>query len=232
RTITSVYDDANRLTSMTENGRTTSYQYDLNGNITIKTLPNGDTESNSYDVLNRTTIQYITSSSSQTICRYAYTYDLAGNVLSIQETYPTTTSVSNRTVTNTYDGAYRLLTESNVYSGYNLAAPQPADYSTAYTYDTNNNRLTKTVSGGGAPTALTYTYNNLNQITQYGDGARQVSLTYDSNGNRIGRAITGSPDDGSDTYTYTYDRENRLVKLENTPTGATTPARTYSYAYL
>ncbi|PTY01176.1 hypothetical protein DB346_13845 [Verrucomicrobia bacterium LW23] len=49
-------------------------------------------------------------------------------------------------------------------------------YPTAYTYDNNNNRLTKVVTGGPTPSGTTYTYNNLNQLTQYTDGSRLVQV--------------------------------------------------------
>jgi len=47
------YDALNRLNSVIESGRSTTYQYDLNGNQTVKRLPNGEVVISAYDPLNR-----------------------------------------------------------------------------------------------------------------------------------------------------------------------------------
>ncbi len=108
RTITSLYDALNRLSSMQDQtateitasnpGRSTTYGYDLNGNIVTKVLPNGDTESalavadgqtsEGFDPLNRQTYLNGTTHSGSLLYNYQYGYDLAGNVLTVAESYP------------------------------------------------------------------------------------------------------------------------------------------------
>jgi YD repeat-containing protein len=53
RTLVSTYDALNRLATLSEGGRSTSYAYDLYGNVLTKTLPNGETVANPYNGLNR-----------------------------------------------------------------------------------------------------------------------------------------------------------------------------------
>ena len=65
------------------------------------------------------------------------------------------------------------------------------------------------VTGGTEAGTTNYSYNEVNQLTNYSDDTRSVVLGYDANGNRASRTVTGGGDAGTDTYSY--DRENRLV---------------------
>src|SRR6202453_2779949 len=128
----------NRLSTLTEqtpaeiaasaSGRTTTYGYDLNGNIAQKTLPNGDVESVAFDALNRDVAQAAANQSGASLYSFAYAYDLGGNLLQDTETYPS--GLNNRTVTNTYDAINRLSQEAVTGAAPNLT--------TAYTYDSAN----------------------------------------------------------------------------------------------
>jgi RHS repeat-associated protein len=216
RTIASTYDALNRLGTMTESGRATGYGYDLNGNIAQKTLPNGDREVDVFDALNRCSSETDTAGNGSSLYIYNYGYDLVGNVVTVGESYPS--GLNNRTVTNTYDNINRLLVE---------AVASSTNVTTTYAYDNGNNRTSKSVAAGGSPAVLTnYTYNNLNQLTGYGDGTRSVTLTYDADGNRSGRTVSGGSDNGTDSYGY--DFENRLIQLVKGTTGS---AGTYNYTY-
>ena len=214
RTLVNTYDNLNRLYQLSDGSgaRVTTYAYDLNGNITGKTLPNGNIISESFDALNRAyTLGAVVTAGSASFYNYHYGYDLVGNVASITETY--TSGLSNRTTTNTYDANNRLTVEA--VTG---AAPNST---TTYTYDNANNRTSKTVTGTGAVTAG-YGYNSLNQLTSYTVGTTTTLCAYNANGNRTGRTI------GANTDAYSYDFENRLVKLVKTTPGST---GTYQYTY-
>ena len=64
-----------------------------------------------------------------------------------------------------------------------------------------------------------YTYNNGNQLLNYGNVGQGFSLAYDANGNMVSKT------DSSGTTSYVYDSENRLVQL-------TTPnAQVVTYKY-
>jgi RHS repeat-associated protein len=219
RTITSTYDALNRLATMTENSRVTSYGYDLNGNIAKKTLPNGDVETQTFDALNRASTQSAAAGAANgggSLYSFTYGYDLASNVATVGETYPS--GLNNRTVTNTYDNINRLQIEAVAMVG------GVGSVTTTYGYDPANNRTSKTISGYGLTTNTTnYSYNNLNQLLSWTLGSTTDSYTYDSNGNRATRII------GSATDTYSYDFENRLVNLVKNTTGG--GAGTYNYTY-
>ena len=106
--------------------RTTSYAYDLSGNIVQKTLANGTAEVRSHDGRNRVSTLDNETSVGANLASYGYQYDRAGNVMEVAETYPSG-GLSNRTITNSYDGVYRLIQEqiattggSTVTTAYNL----------------------------------------------------------------------------------------------------------------
>ena len=85
RTMISTYDALNRLSTLTESGRTTDYKYDLNGNVALKNLPNGDTIETTHDAMNRV-IEIVGPAYD-----YAYSHDLVGNVTKVVGLCPETT---------------------------------------------------------------------------------------------------------------------------------------------
>ena len=62
------------------------------------TAPNGDTEAYTFDALNRTTVEASQTGGAVSLFNYQYIYDLASNVTSVVETYPS--GLNNRTVTS------------------------------------------------------------------------------------------------------------------------------------
>ncbi len=218
RTLVSTYDPLNRLSTVTESGRTTSYAYDLDGNIAQKVLPNGDKETATFDALNRTKTQTAVSGANESLYQYTYGHDLAGNVSSVGETYPS--GLNNRTVTNNYDGANRLVSEA--VSGSNATT-------TSYSYDAANNRTSKIVTGGSAAGTTSYNYNALNQLTSYSSAGRSVALTYDAAGNRTRRVVSGTAASDAGTDSYSYDFENRLISVTKTAGSSGTYAYSYDY---
>ncbi len=217
--LTSTYDVLNRLATLTENSRVTTYGYDLNGNRVFQSLPNGEEIDTIFDALNRQTAIVTTKNGGGTLLELAQAYDLVGNVARITESYPGST-LSGRTVVNTYDHVNRLTGETTVEGAKTTA--------TTYAFDKANNRTAKavaTTSGSGTTVVDTaYVYNNLNQLQTATEGAAATAFSYDLNGNRATRTKAGQVD------TYTYDYENRLVSLaKNTPGGAGTYAYVYDY---
>jgi RHS repeat-associated protein len=228
RTIVSTYDKLNRLLTLTENGTlATSYGYDLGGNVTRKTLPNGSATLSTFDALNRKLSETARTSGGGVISAFDYSvsqgsfpsgYDKVGNVIKIVETYGHA-SVNDRTVTNLYDKAYRLSTETIVETG-------GPTVSTAYLYDKNNNRTQKAVTGGSNPGTWVSLYGttadgiNSNQLKSVTNGSTVTGFLYDLNGNRSSKTI------GAVTVqTYDFDFENRLVTLGDIAKG------TFDYSY-
>ena len=228
RFLDSEYDVLNRLTTCTEKNNSnasasniTTYHYALNGNITRKTLPNGNYTDCSYDALNRKLSKDTLNSSGGTIVRFDYSqaiapypssYDNLGNILHIAETYGGT-GVDNRTVSNTYDRVYRLDSET-------LATASETTL-TDYSYSKANNRTAKTVSVNGSQTsAQIYAYGdgtdgfNSNQLKSVTEGSTTTSFTYTDNGNRATKSINGTL-----SQSYFYDYHNRLVTVNDSTLG-------------
>ncbi|MEM6600944.1 MAG: hypothetical protein AAF649_06120, partial [Verrucomicrobiota bacterium] len=225
-TLVSGYDALNRLDLLRQEftaggSRETRYEYDLNGNITKRTLPNSDETLKTYDALNRMIAVTTNTAGATQLSGYTHTYDLVGNVVTVVEDYATG-GLSDRTVTNTYDDINRLLSEA-------IATTGAGTVTTSYTYDDAHNRTQKSVDDGSTVTTTSYTFNALNQMLTANDTAVTRSYTYDSNGNRASRSETRSPDPVK-VDTYTYDMENRLVGLvKASPGGEGTYAYTYDY---
>ncbi len=96
--------------------------------------------------------------------------------------------------------------------------PSPAQITsvTTYEYDDAHNRVERVRDGVTA----SYSYNNLNQMSQFSEGGRTVAYGYDLNGNRKTRT------EGAVADSYDYDYENRLVGVSR---GGVNYAYTYDY---
>jgi RHS repeat-associated protein len=94
-----------------------------------------------------------------------------------------------------YDGQRRLQTDTLKTSAGATVA------SIAYTYDQDNNPLTKVTTGLAGPASNTYTYDQADRLTSWNDGTTTVTYGYDAASNRtsIGAA------------TFTYDARDQLV---------------------
>src|SRR5262249_36607321 len=140
------YDLADRLTSETDNGTTTSYGYDAANELT-----SAGTYAYSYDLAgNRTMTGYTTGPGNQQTNdgTYAETYDAAGNLTKRSK------GAGAETWTYGYDNKNRLVwVEERATDGGTLL--MRADYA----YDTDGNRVSKAVDPDGAgaqPTTTTH----------------------------------------------------------------------------
>jgi YD repeat-containing protein len=234
RTLVSTYDKLNRLLTLAESGAgvspaaITTYGYDLNGNITRKTLPNGTETRCTFDASNRKLGETSQQSGgavissfdySQSVTPYPSGYDNVGNLLKAVEQYGHA-SVNDRTVANTYDRTYRLDLETIAETGGSTTV-------TDYAYDDANNRIGKIVTvDGGTPTSWTFLHGTLadgynsNQLKSASDGTTTTTFLYDSNGNRSEKQVGGVT-----TQTYTWDHDNRLTQVVDSTLG------TYTYSY-
>lgn len=179
---------------------TTTYLYDLVGNIASVTEPNGVVTTYSYNSLNRLTDEVVKNAVGTTLASYSYTLDNAGNRTGVTETQllPNGT-VNTRTVAYQYDNLYRLLSET--ISG----DSQGGNGTVSYTYDLTGNRMSRTSSVAGVSTS-TSTYNANDELTSETDAGAITNYSYDANGN------TTETSNGTTTTTFTYDSQNRLVK--------------------
>lgn len=225
--IVSTYDPLNRLATLTEGSRVTTYAYNLNGSIVEKVLPNDVTVECTFDLLGRKKSSSNTAGgAAQPFAQYLYQHDKQGNLVEIVEAYPNG-NLTARTVTNTYDEVYRLDAETIAVSGGSTTV-------TDYNYDDAHNRSQKSVTvDAGTPVTTSYTYGdgttastaNSNQLVSFTEGSNTVLFIYDANGNRATRT------ESSQTDTYSYDYENRLLDLDYQTGSADTGLYEYGYDY-
>lgn len=159
------YDSLNRLTNVVYDvtNSLVAYTYDALGRRISEDFGNGIVGTLGYDLANNpTNLNFVATNTATTLGQLAFTYDNAGNRLSMQ----TTGGLYPGLHTYTYDHAYQL-TQVQYPAGY----PFPG---TVYNYDRTANRTN--VNNGAS---VVYTPNTLNQYTTVGGQA----YSYSANGN-------------------------------------------------
>jgi RHS repeat-associated protein len=201
------YDAANRLASVTQTLSTapggtisTTYAYDLHGNLTAVTDPNGNATAYVYDDFGR-----MISQTSPVTGTTQYAYDPAGNLTS-------STDANGATTTRTYDAANRITSS--------VATVSSVSETVAWTYDSGavefgRGRISTLTDPSGSA-SYSYERRGLLNAEQKSVGAAvyQSTFRYDADGNRsifvypTGRSISYSYDlaarpviAGSDTTT-------------------------------
>ena len=182
------YDQNNRLTKATLDGKIFLYQYDQNGNL-LQKQGGGITTQIAYNKANLPV-----SYQNGTLQSYAYTYALDGNRLTDSETV------------SQVQKSYQYTNRGE------LSAETVNGTTTAYTYDSRSNRLTKT----GNDTA-SYLYDLANRLTKETHDTWYEDSSYDDNGNLINvhyqsvPAVEGLPDMIS--RQFQYNEANQLVSV-------------------
>jgi YD repeat-containing protein len=201
-TVNHVYcfDNANRLTSLTQGGTgTAGLSYDSANRRSCLTLPNGVITSYGYDNDSRvTSITYgnggSCTSPPSNLGNLTYSYDADGRRLSMGGSLAAVTLPSN--VSGGTKTTYNADNEQTKFSG------------TSFTFDANGN-----LTGDGT---YTYIYGNRNQLNQIKQGGTVVAtIAYDGLGRRRAKVT-------STATQYLYDWLNPVQELN----GATPPAVT------
>lgn len=205
--LRSEYDRLGRLVKVTEGTKVTQYQYDVTGNRTKLTLPNGLVTDYAYDAQNRNT-QSVEKKNGAAVLTYNYRFDRAGIRRWAEQLDVSPITLGNRTITYGYDAQYRLTSES--WTG----------ASRTYTYDLAGNRLTQVEVNGGTTVSTTLTYDVLNRLTGSTAAGTTISYGYDKNGNRTSRTVNGQAE------TYLWDTRDRLVSVTS---NGTTETNVYDY---
>jgi YD repeat-containing protein len=217
RTVTKVYDKADRLAQVKDGAAVTSYAYYANGSLQTQTLPNGVTANYAYHADNRLHTLQNKAGGGVTLEAYQYAYDGAGNLAAKQDIKGTTTYA--------YTSRNQLATVS-----------EPSGKQTAYTYDASGNRQSEMVTEGGAAVVTQYTVNSQNRLTKTEQTTAAAIVVeqyhYDDAGNLLGRqpetyATAGAPvgaagvslagyEDGAPVpAVYVYNARNQMTEATN-----------------
>ena len=206
------YDSLGRIISQTgknisggSDKTSSTYTYDISNNLTKLVNSAGTISlsmSYSYDSVNRPTKSYYTSNTQET-----YTYDSLGRL----------SSSSLKLTSSTLSKSYVFHNSAN-YSGKTtnqIKTENLGDRGYQYTYDRVGNITAikeKTTAAGNFNDKVSYTYDNLNQLTRENniDLNKTLEYSYDGNGNITSvkeyayttGTISQSP---TKTITYTYD---------------------------
>jgi RHS repeat-associated protein len=179
------WDDANRLTSVTDNraGGVTTSAYTATGRPSTLLQPSGVGATYSYDTRDRVTSLAWARGANPTFGSWSYGFNDRGQRTSV-------TDVTGRHVAYGYDAVSRLTSETIT----NDPQGAPGNGELSYTLDPAGNRLTRS-STLAALGAQSFSYDVNDQLT---------TDSYDANGNTT----------SSDGHAYGYDFENRLISKD------------------
>ena len=201
----------NRLVSYTDpEGRTETYTYDCNSNLTKTVDKNGNTLKNTYDNKNRLTERTAKEKKTGKETVHTYRYNAYGDVAVQDDTQFVYGDVSGQVTKET-----TKLTKNK-------------DVVKNYTYDSKGNKSTFSVKAGeDTKLSLSYEYDGSSRLISVKDseGNRAVSYAYDTEGSLSERQAAN----GLKT-TYGYDYQNRLTSMTN-ETGKGVVSK-YSSTYL
>jgi YD repeat-containing protein len=113
RSETRSYDGLDRIRSLTEGGRVTTWHYDQAGRAIALSLPNGQQQDNYHDAAGRLVSRHLFTTAGALLATFLWLHAAAGNVLRQSETWPGDPARSGERVTTMgYDDANRLLSET------------------------------------------------------------------------------------------------------------------------
>ncbi|MGH6839236.1 MAG: RHS repeat-associated core domain-containing protein, partial [Methylocella sp.] len=220
KVITYQYDQGahgiGRLTAMSDPGGTTTWGYNLHGQVNRKQQTSGAVTLTTRRTYNALTGQLasIVYPSGSTI---SFTYDADGRVSSVSDQPPggATSSLLSKIVYQSFGPAaswqegngasyVRTFDQDGRITGLAL----PGADTIALTYDAAS-RITG-MTETGLP-AKTFTYNTLDRVHIYASGTATQTYTYDADGNRASYATNGT---SPIALTYKYDTaSNRLLGI-------------------
>lgn len=159
------FDNANRLTQITQGSTTVSFSYDNANRRTTLTLPNGTTTSYSYDNASQLTgLAYATGST--TLGNLTYGYDLAGRRVNVGGSFATT-NLPNVVSTTAYNANNQLTSWGTANLFYDVNGNMTSDGTHSYAWDARN---------------------HMKQI----DSGTTASFVYDPLGRRVSKNILGT----------------------------------------
>jgi YD repeat-containing protein len=175
--------------SLGNNGQSTSFEYDNQGNVVSNEDALTQKSTQSFDALNR-----LKKAVDPLLGETSYDYDAQGNLASV-------TDAESKTTEYQYN-AFGNITQ--------LTSPDTGV--TTFTYDSAGNLLTKTDARG---VKVTFAYDALNRVVSqsYSDSSENITYNYDdlANGNKGVSRLTGVTDQ-SGTTNYFYNSFGRVAK--------------------
>ncbi|MDP8909202.1 MAG: DUF6531 domain-containing protein [Chloroflexota bacterium] len=214
--VTRGYDDAGRVTSITDwLDSTTGFSYDRAGNLTEQRYPNNTTAALTYDRADQLT-QRTDTGPTGTILDLPYTRKTTGQIHTQNDT--ATQPAVNATLD--YDARQQL-------SSVTVAGLPTASFA----HDLAD-RLTRIDT---ATTATRLEYDAANQLTRTVNpttGDALATFTYDDVGNRTSmQPATGGLLQTPAPTNYSYNQANQLTRAQKTSTSPTDPSMDKSYSY-
>jgi len=188
------YDANSRLTQVAQGPQIVGLNYDLAGQRTGLTYPNGTSTSYAYDTASRLT--NLTHQAGGTPFEsISYTYDAAGNRTGLDRT----------------NGAAILLPDA-VQAAYDAANQQIQFNSSTpnLTYDANGNLTSQTDASG----TTSYTWDSRNRLISISGPATSASFIYDALGRRTSKTINGITTD------YQYDGNDIVSEIDSSAVSA------------
>jgi RHS repeat-associated protein len=163
--VTYGFDNANRLTQISQGSANVSFGYDNDSRRTSLTLPNGVSMNYSYDAASQLSgITY--KNGSTTLGNLTYAYDLAGRRAGLGGTYARTNTPQAAS-----SASYNADNQLTQWKGASL------------TYDSNGNLTSDGTN--------TYTWNARNQLVSISGGVTAM-FQYDPFGRRVSKTISGT----------------------------------------
>jgi YD repeat-containing protein len=218
QTHSRIFDELNRLwQDIGAVNQTTTYTYDVNGNLTSVMDPLNRLSTNMYDALNR--LSQVTNPDLG-ITRYGY---------DAQDQLTSVTDPRNLITQYQRDGLGNLNQTLSPDTGATLATYDEAGnlrtkldakgQLTSYTYDALNRIISIQYSGGSTPAInVNYIYdqgiNGIGHLTNMLDHTGFTQYSYDQNGRLIAetrQSITGTGNAPAYTTAYNYDSAGRMI---------------------
>lgn len=209
------YDSFMRLVRTTDS---TGYNsgtitYDLNGNVLTSTDANGNITTNTYDALNRVlTSNTVDPDDSSKNVTKTYAYDNMGRI--------TRASSNGCTTAYEYDSMGRKYSESEYSSHYSVFR--------GFFYEGISSYVSREITGQYnllSYSAKSYEYDSEMRVSKVKESGKEIaSYTYDANGNKKSETLGNGV-----VSTYTYNKANRITKLENKSGDITISSYEYSY---
>ena len=233
------YDDEDQITQVVREeagGRTEtfSYGYDVRGNVTFRTYPDGTKVTAEYDADSRMSeLTVAGGTAGAQPATWTFGYDVAGRRTST--TLPAGTGLAEQ---RSYDDAGRLTGIGTSRVPGSPVPPGVQDPVSAFqlTLDQVGNPTKVVTTRGGVSESVAYAYDSVDRVTSAcyaattcapdAPAAGRIDYTYDLVGNRTSQTRTGTA--GSSTTTYQYDVADQLTR-QTVTSGPMTTVTDYGY---